>query len=316
MPTCPRPVFRDRQRGLRAQENGDCKEQTLSPVVDAALNRKESVMRNDLALSACVAALLAGSAMAQTEATPPATDTTTTQQTEGQSTQPEAQTDATQSATSAEPAATASDPAASSDAATPPAADAGAAAAGGDPRQALIAAAERLREEVNAMAGESGSESGSGTDATAEGGDAAQTQPLAPEAQQRVTTALDEFDQAVQQYGAGENSEQSKQMVTQLQTQSQQVREQLQSDPQAAMQGLNQLTEAAMALPQSEISSEARNLQGRTIVSSDGEEAGEITGMLVTAEGKVEAVIIGSSGALGIGGDQHVVSWEIGRAHV
>ena len=48
----------------------------------------------------------------------------------------------------------------------------------------------------------------------------------------------------------------------------------------------------------------------RQIVTSDGEEGGEVSNILVTADGQVEALLIKRGGALGLGGTQVAIPWD------
>ena len=97
--------------------------------------------------------------------------------------------------------------------------------------------------------------------------------------------------------------------VTQLQSQSAQVRQQLQEDPQNAGQDLQELADSAMQLQTASIPAEADAIMGRQVVTSDGEEGGEVSDILITSDGQVEALLIKRGGALGLGGTQVAIPW-------
>jgi sporulation protein YlmC with PRC-barrel domain len=58
------------------------------------------------------------------------------------------------------------------------------------------------------------------------------------------------------------------------------------------------------------VTAEADQIVGKQLISSDGEEAGEISGALVTNDGRVAAVLIKQSGTIGMGGKTVVVAWD------
>jgi sporulation protein YlmC with PRC-barrel domain len=76
--------------------------------------------------------------------------------------------------------------------------------------------------------------------------------------------------------------------------------------PPAASEGESSApsTEAA------EVTAEADQIIGKQLISSDEEEVGEITGVLVTSQGQVEAIILQQSGTIGMGGRTVAVAWD------
>jgi sporulation protein YlmC with PRC-barrel domain len=178
-----------------------------------------------------------------------------------------------------------------------------------DPQEALAQASSQLDQ---AMEQYQGAAAGTVGDTTTEatGGEAGTTQVVDQQSQQQVNDALDQFDQALTQYGESSQDEQVQEQVTQLQAQTQQARDQLQNDPQGAMDTIDQLTQAALTLPQSEIPAEADLIINTQLVSSDGEQLGEISNVLVTSDGQVEAILVSRGGALGLGGSDVAVPWD------
>jgi sporulation protein YlmC with PRC-barrel domain len=59
-----------------------------------------------------------------------------------------------------------------------------------------------------------------------------------------------------------------------------------------------------------EVTAEADQIIGKQLISSDEEEVGEITGVLVTSQGQVEAIILQQTGTIGMGGKTVAVAWE------
>ncbi len=302
-------------------------------------------MRSKLLSAACVAALLAGPALAQeeqtpttegTEATEGATTTEGTATAEGATaTEGAATTETTETAEGTEVEVTTEEQPATDTAATEQPAventaqtsaeqpDAGAAVTTtnteqaateqpplpSDPQEALAQAAAQLDDAMQQYQGAAGGTVGEATtDAT--GGEAGTTQVVDQQSQQQVNDALDQFDQALNQYGQSNPDEQVQEQITQLQAQTQQARDQLQNDPQGAMDTIDQLTQAALTLPQSQIPAEADSIMDRQLVSSDGEEVGQISNILVTSDGQVEAIIVTRGGALGLGGNDVAVAWD------
>jgi sporulation protein YlmC with PRC-barrel domain len=154
---------------------------------------------------------------------------------------------------------------------------------------------------------------GAGTDVTVDSaaattGNVAADQD-AQQAQQNATTALDEFDTALQQVSQ-DGDQAMQEQVASLQTQSQQVRQQLQEDPTTAGEDMQSLAQSAMTLQTASIPAEADAIMGRQIVTSDGEEGGEVSDVLVTADGQIEALLVKRGGALGLGGTQVAVTWD------
>lgn len=291
-------------------------------------------MHHALRLAVCTAALMATPALAQEEQPPQEGGAAVVEEPSLDTTQAPAATD-TQPA---EGAATDTQPAEGAATETP-AADAGAAAAPqdaatavGDPQQALTAAAEQLNEaaqqlQSGGMATDAtGTGAGATTDATGTGGVTGEETGAAAggtmavdgtggadmqQMTQQATQALDQFDQAVQQFGSSEAGQQSGDQVAQMQQMSQQAREQLQTDPQQASQTMQELAGMAMQQQTAAIPAEADAIIGNRLVSSDGEEAGEVTDVLITPDGQVSALILRRGGALGIGGTQVAVDWEM-----
>ena len=243
-------------------------------------------MRHSLLLAASTAALIAGAAWAQEDQ--PAE---TTEETEAPATEEQPATEGTTEATTEEPA---TEPPATEGAATETqtvtTTGGEGAAAGGDPMQALTQAGQQLQQVSQQMQG-------------GEGGDQQQMQTQA-------TQALDQFDQALQQASQAPEGQEAQEQITALQQQSEQVRQQIQDDPQNAGQGLQELADAAAQLQTASIPAEADAIMGRQVVTADGEEAGEVRDVLITSDGKVEAVLIERGGALGLGGTQIAVNWD------
>ncbi len=65
-----------------------------------------------------------------------------------------------------------------------------------------------------------------------------------------------------------------------------------------------------MAQPQPELPPDSDRIIGKQLVTSAGEEAGEVSDVLVTAQGQVAAVLITRGGVLGVGGDQVSITWD------
>jgi sporulation protein YlmC with PRC-barrel domain len=128
--------------------------------------------------------------------------------------------------------------------------------------------------------------------------------------EREATEALDQFDGALQQYGASPEGQPAAQQVALIQQQSQQVRGQLEDDPQAASEGMQEMAEAALQLQTAQIPAEADSIIGKQLVSSDGEEAGEVQDVLITPDGQVNALVLGRGGALGLGGQQVAIQWS------
>lgn len=138
------------------------------------------------------------------------------------------------------------------------------------------------------------------------------------QAQQQAQQALDNYEQALQQH-AQSGGQQAQDQVEQLQPQIEQARQQLQQSPQEAGQTLQQIAQSGQqmqggdqtaSVPQPELSAEADRLVGKKVMGSDGEETGEIADALVSPDGKIEAVLVETGGALGVGGKQVAVAWD------
>lgn len=295
-------------------------------------------MRHTLLLAASAAALMAAPALAQ-EATPPATDEA----------QPPAGAAVEQpAATATEPATEgAADTQVVTATGGDEAAAAPAAPAAGTPVQALTLAAERLREVADQIQGSdlgteatgttavtdgtagaiTGTGTGDATDVTADSAAAATADGTVAEDGTTTTTivtagggsgelegqateALDQFDGALQQYGASPEGQPAAEQVALIQQQSQQVRGQIEDDPQAAAEGMQEMAQAALQLQTAQIPAEADSIIGKQIVSSDGEEAGEVADVLITPDGQVNALLITRGGALGLGGQQVALQWS------
>jgi sporulation protein YlmC with PRC-barrel domain len=144
--------------------------------------------------------------------------------------------------------------------------------------------------------------------ATGSGGETQTAQDM-QQMQTQATQALDQFDQALAQVGE-QGVQQIQPQVASLQQQSQQVRQQVTSNDGNAGQGLQELAQSALQLQTASIPAEADAIVGRQIVTSDGEEGGEVADVLITADGQVEALLIKRGGALGLGGTQVAVPWD------
>ena len=199
-----------------------------------------------------------------------------------------------------------------------------AAATTGDPMMALFAEAERLRDMAEQIQTGGGvtidGAAGVGTDTTGAAADtvtadsaAATTDDEAVDNMQQMQgdamQALDDFDAALTRVGSEGDQDIETQVAT-LQQQSQQVRQQLQDDVANVGDELESLADAALQLRVSGIPAEADTIVGRTVVSSDGEDAGEVTDILVTPDGRVAALVLQRGGALGLGGQQFAVTWD------
>ncbi|MBF0394296.1 MAG: PRC-barrel domain-containing protein [Alphaproteobacteria bacterium] len=144
-----------------------------------------------------------------------------------------------------------------------------------------------------------------------------QAQQLQPQARQ----ALDQLQQAVQQLRQSPAGQQAQQQIQQLEQQIQQAQQQLQQDPQQAQQQIQQVAQSAQNLqqqigqgagggPQAQIAASADNLIGKTLTNQQGEDVGEVSDVVVTPQGQVQAVVIDRGGALGLGGKQVALQWS------
>jgi sporulation protein YlmC with PRC-barrel domain len=132
------------------------------------------------------------------------------------------------------------------------------------------------------------------------------------QARSRAQQALDGVEQALQEKAGDSDATEN------IQGQVQSARQQLQDEPQAAAETLRNLAESARSLQQSQelqrqqadIPAEADRIIGKKLVSEQGEEIGEISNVLVTTDGQVEAVLIKQGGALGMGGRQVALTWD------
>ncbi len=126
--------------------------------------------------------------------------------------------------------------------------------------------------------------------------------------------ALNDLQQAMQNMRQEGNQAVSQDQLDSLQDQIDQTRTQLTTDPTQAGQMFQMLADAAqqvgMAQPQPEIPAEADRIIGKQLVTLAGEEAGEVTDVLVTADGQVAAVIVERGGVLGLGGSQISLPWD------
>jgi len=248
-------------------------------------------MRESLLLAASVAALMALPAVAQEQATDQ------TQATEGEQATTGAATNEVQVVTTTGDQATDSE-----------------AMASGDPMQNLAVAAQRLRDVAQqsqgVFIGTDGTATGltTTTDPAATATDEAMAEDM-QQMRQQVTQALDDFDAALQQVSA-EGNDQVQAQIEALQQQSQLARQQLDQEDVNAGQSLDSLANAALQLRVATIPAEATGIVGRTVVSLDGQEAGEIENLLITAEGRVEGLVISRGGALGLGGQTIAIPWD------
>ena len=128
---------------------------------------------------------------------------------------------------------------------------------------------------------------------------------------QQARQALDGLEQALQQSAQGSSTEQQTQ---ELQGQIDQARQQLDQDPQQAADTLQQIAQTAQqaggAQQQAQIPAEADRIVGKKIMSSQGDEVGEVNDVLVTGEGHVEAVLVEQGGTMGMGGKQVALQWN------
>jgi sporulation protein YlmC with PRC-barrel domain len=135
----------------------------------------------------------------------------------------------------------------------------------------------------------------------------------APQIQQQAAQALDDLEQAVRQIQGSPEGQQAQDQVSSLQRQISDARAQLKQDPQQAAQSLEQLAndagEMAAIQQQAEMPADADAVVGKPLMSSGGDEVGDVSDVLVTGEGKVQALLVDSGGALGMGGRQVAVQW-------
>lgn len=52
------------------------------------------------------------------------------------------------------------------------------------------------------------------------------------------------------------------------------------------------------------------NLKGYSVLGADGEQVGEVTEVMVSQDGKVEAIVISSGGFLGLGEKSYAIEWS------
>jgi sporulation protein YlmC with PRC-barrel domain/ElaB/YqjD/DUF883 family membrane-anchored ribosome-binding protein len=121
--------------------------------------------------------------------------------------------------------------------------------------------------------------------------------------------ALDDLQQALQ----GEGGQLAQDQADQMKQRIDQARQQLDTDPQQAAVTIQQLAQSTqqlqMAGQQAEIPPDADRIVGKKLMAA-GKEAGEISDVLVTSDGKVAAVLVKAGGALGVGGKQVAIPWN------
>ena len=62
--------------------------------------------------------------------------------------------------------------------------------------------------------------------------------------------------------------------------------------------------------PQAALSAGSDHLVGKSVMSAQGKEIGTIKDVLVTPDGKVEALVVTAGGTAGMGGKQVAVTWD------
>ena len=162
---------------------------------------------------------------------------------------------------------------------------------GGEVQQMLTGVVQRLRDAGQQL----------------QGGD----QAVIGQAGQSARQALDDLQGAMQQMQQGGQAPGQDQM-NQIQQQIDQARGELDSNPQQAGGTITQLADRMQQFAgpqQPEIPPEADRIIGKTLVTSAGEEAGEVSDVLVTADGRIVAVLVDQGGVLGVGERKVALAW-------
>jgi sporulation protein YlmC with PRC-barrel domain len=242
--------------------------------------------------------------------TTPAQPATTTTTTEGAGATTTPAQPATTTTTAAQPATTtttAAQPAATTQPAAPATTSTQPMAQGPNAMTDAIAALQQAIDQFN-QAGGGGAGAGAGgaaaPDAGAAGGGQATQQNV-----DQLRTALDQFEQAYQQ-----QQQQPVAGQADLQPLIDQARQELDTDPNQAVGTLQQVADQASETigvqQQANVPAEADRIVGRTVVTSNGDEAGEVADVLVTSNGQVEALLITRGGVLGLGEQQVMLPWD------
>ena len=117
--------------------------------------------------------------------------------------------------------------------------------------------------------------------------------------------SLDQFDQSLEQLSQSLSGKISLQLAESLQQQTDDTRRLLDSQPDRAATSMHELS-----LRVTDLTAEADLLIGKQLLGTDGEWLGVVTNVLITGDGRIQALVIEQGGEPGMGERQVALEWS------